>query len=102
MGNILATARGKKIKLSDGNEYTLSPYNMNIMANLEQEFDCSLDKLGEKLKGRMYTTLRRLLWIFLQDNYPEMTLQKAGELVEMDKISEVLKEITASLYGLNT
>lgn len=102
MTDVLATPRGKLIKLADGNDYTLSPYNMNIMANLEEEFDCSLDKLGSKLTGRMFTTLRKLLWVFLRDNYPDMTLQEAGKLVEMDQVGEILKEITSALNGLNT
>ncbi len=102
MTNILATARGKKIKLADGKEYTLSPYNMNMMADLEEEFDCNLDELGGKLKGRMFGTLRKLLWIFLRENHPDMTLRDAGKLVEMDQVAGILKEITSALSGLET
>ena len=99
MVDVLATPRGKKIKLADGKEYNLSPYNLNMMANLEEEFDCDLDGLAEKLKGRRYTTLRRLLWIFLRDNYPDMTLSEAGRLVELDQVAKLLVEITSILSG---
>ena len=102
MTDVLAIPRGKVIKLADGNEYMMSPYNMNIMANLEEEFDCGLEKLGEKLTDRMFTTLRTILWVLLRDNYPDMTLQEAGKLVEMDQVGDVLKEIMSALNGLNT
>ncbi len=101
MTDILTTARGTKIKLADGNEYLLSPYNMNMMADLETEFDCDLSELGDKLKGRRYTTLRKLLWIFLRDNYPDMTLTDAGKLVEMDQVAEILTKIMDILSGLD-
>ena len=100
MKDILATAKGKKIKLADGKEYTLSPYNMNMMADLEEEFDCDLSELGDKLKGRRFTTLRRLLWVFLRENYPDMTLREAGKLVELDQVAGILMQITGILSGM--
>lgn len=100
--DILATSRGKVIKLADGKDYILSPYNLNIMANLEEEFECDLNGLSKKLKGRTFTTLRRLLWVFLRDNYPEITMAEAAKLVEMDQVPMLLTDITAILSGLRT
>ena len=100
MKDILTTAKGTKIKLADGKEYLLSPYNMNMMADLEEEFDCDLSELGDKLKGRRFTTLRRLLWVFLRENYPDMTLKEAGKLVELDQVAEVLNKIMGALSGM--
>jgi len=99
--NILAEVRGKTIKLADGKDYTLAPLNLNLLANLEAEFDCDLEELGAKLStGRVATAFRKLLWLFLRDNYPELKEVDVGRLVEVSIMTDVVAELTLALEGL--
>ena len=96
--NILSEAKGKEIILADGKIYTLSPLNLNSLANLEEAFESSLDKLMDKFGERQASTFRLLLFVLLKENHPDLTLQDAGKLVPMDRLvelSNVLGEILA-------
>ena len=99
--DLLATPKGKTIKLSDGKEYTLAPFTLNTLANLEQEFDCDLEELTAKLAKRAATSFRKLLWVLLREDYPDLTLEGVGKLVELNQMNEVVSELTSALEGLN-
>ena len=99
--DILATPKGRTIKLADGKEYTLAPLTLNTLANLEEAFDCDLEELQSKLAKRGATAFRKLLWVFLRGDYPDLTLVGVGDLVELSQMSEVVTELTAALEGLN-
>ena len=93
--NVLKTPEKKTIKLGD-KDYRLSPLNLNVMADIEEGFGCSLLSLGEELEKRQATVLRRLIHILLKDQYPKMTLTKVGELIDLsnlDAVNEVLGKI---------
>ena len=99
--DILAEVKGKTIKLADGKEYTLSPLNLNLLANLEEAFDCGLEEMGAKLStGRAATAFRKLLWLFLRDNYPELKEVDVGKLVEVSNMKEIVAEVTVALEDL--
>ena len=94
MGNILTEASPSVINLSDGKEYMLPAMTLNVLANLETEFDCGIDKLQEQFGNRTATTLRKFLKVLLQENYPGMTLDKVGKLVRMDDLKDLMDRVT--------
>ncbi len=98
--DILATPKGKTVTLADGKEYTLAPMNLNTLANMEETFDCDLADLTEKMSGRSASVFRKLLWVLLREDYPDLTIDKVGKLVQLDQMTSVVAEITASLEGL--
>ena len=102
--DILATPKGKAVKLSDGKTYNLSPLNLTTLANLEEEFDCDMDELGAKLVASKRTAgaFRGLLWVLLQENYPEISKVDAGKLVEMEQVGGLIKDLLALLMELRT
>lgn len=98
--DILATPKAKAIKLSDGKTYKLPAFNLNVLANLEEEFDCDIENLGEKLTEHTASAFRKLLWVLLRENYPDMSITDAGKLVSLDEMATVVKELTTALEGL--
>ena len=100
--DILTMPRGKAIKLADGKTYNLSPLNLTTLANLEEEFDCDMDELGDKLltSKRTAGAFRSLLWVLLQENYPEISKVDAGKLVEQSQILDLIKDLLALLADL--
>ncbi len=98
--DILTTPKGKKITLADGNEYQLPPMSITVLADLEEAFDCDIEELPKKLSHKTSTSLRKILWILLKYDHPDMTLQQAGQLVELKQIAEVSTEILAALTSL--
>lgn len=83
----------KKITLSDGKEYTLSPINLNVLADIETEMGCSLNELEKKFNKSQASSLRTLLYVLLKPNHPEITPEDVGKLVSVNLISEVSEAI---------
>lgn len=100
--NVLKSPRGRPVKLADGKTYILAPLSLNTLANLEDEFDCELDELEAKLKGRTATAFRKWLWVLLRENYPDMTLEETGKLVELSQMDAIMAELTATFDELKT
>ena len=101
MTDILQKPREQKVTLADGKEYTLPAINLNTMANLEEEFDCGLAELEKRLRsGRTATTFRRLIHVLLRENYPNMTLEEAGKLVEPKDVKDISDSLTKYLGKL--
>ncbi|MBA7602014.1 hypothetical protein ES703_09099 [subsurface metagenome] len=96
--NILSTPKGNTIKLGK-KEYKLSPLNLNVLASIEEEFDCTFAELGEKLEKRQASSLLKLIYILLKDNYPDMTQDKIGGLVDLDNLEEVSTILSKALGG---
>lgn len=76
-----------------GKGYELSPVNLNVLADIEQELNCSIDNLGEAFDKRKATTLRALVWLFLKDKNPELTKEWVGQNVDLDNIEAVSNTI---------
>ena len=95
MENVLTEATGKEIIL-DGKTYKLSPLNLNTLAALEESFDCSLDKLMDKFEKKQSSAFRLLLFTLLRQNHPELTLERVGEIVPIERLAE-LSELIASV-----
>jgi len=96
--NILGTPQRKTIKLG-GRDYELSPLNLNVLANIEEEFDCGVADLGPKLEKRQASALRKLVYILLKDQYSKMTLTKVGELINLSNMAEVSEALAKVLAG---
>ena len=87
-----------KIKLGN-KEYKLSPFNLNVMVGIEEEFDCSLNEVGNLLDTRQAVTLRKLIYILLKDDYPEITKAQIGQLITLKNFEEVSNQIAKVLTG---
>ncbi len=97
--DILATPKGKIVTLADGKEYQLSPMNLNVLANMEEEFDCNLDELGDIFQRRTTTNFRRFLKILMTENYPDLSLEDVGRLVLIETMEPLFKELQGYLSG---
>ena len=100
MSDIMEEPKGRVITLSDGKDYTLAPFTLNTLATMEEEFDCDLEQLQEKLGGRTASAFRRLLWVLLHETHPELTKDQVGKLVRLDKMGEIMAELTAAIESL--
>ena len=96
--NILGTPERKTIKLG-GKDYRLSPLNLNVLADIEEGFDCSIDKVGKMLDKERASALRRLVYILLKQEYPDMTLEKIGEMIDLSNMAEVSEALAKTLAG---
>lgn len=68
-----------RIELTDGKEYDLAPLTANIMADLEDKFDKSIDEL---FSGRVrMKVFRALVYARLHPKYPDLTEEQLGDLL---------------------
>lgn len=88
-----------KVKLADGKEYDLPVLNLNILADLEEEFGCGLEEISNLLQTKQASSLRKTLYILLHKSYPDMTQNKIGELVDMKNLTEVATSVANALSG---
>jgi len=91
--DLMKKVEPRKVKLADGKEYKLGPINLNVLDGLEEEFNCGLGELNEKLANPRASHLKILLYVLLKQNYPDMTKEQAGKLVSMDIIPQVTAAI---------
>jgi len=96
--NILGTPEKKIIKLGE-NEYRLSPLNLNVLADIEEGFDCSIDKVGKMLDKKRASALRKLVYILLKQEYPDMTLEKIGGFIDLSNMAEISEALAKVLAG---
>lgn len=88
-----------------GKHYVLSPLNLNVLADIEEEFNCSLEQVHKMLRGKgsaavkRCTLLRTLIYILLKENYPEMTKTKVGALVDLTNMDKVDDAAGKALTG---
>ena len=79
------------ITLANGQEYKLAPLTANIMADLEDKFDKSIDELfGKSLRMKVF---RALVYARLKPNYPDMTEEQVGDLLTDDVMVNFRKNI---------
>ncbi len=96
--SVLGTGDRKTIKLGD-KEYRLSPLNLNVLADIEEGFDCSIDRVGKMLDKKRASALRRLVHILLKQEYPDMTIEKIGGLIDLSNMAEVSGALAKTLAG---
>ena len=73
--NVLNEEQPTTITLGDGKEYTLPPINLNTLAEMEDNFECGIDRIMELFAERSATTMRKFLYILLKENHPKLTLK---------------------------
>lgn len=95
---VLGTPERKILKLGD-KEYRLSPLNLNVMADIEESFGCSLMKLGKELEKRQAITLRKLIHILLKEEYPDITLSEIGKSITPSDLATVNETLAKVLAG---
>jgi len=67
------------ITLADGKEYQLAPLNVNMLADIEDMFDKSIDEL---VSGSIrMKVMRAILFARLKPTCPDMTEEQLGELM---------------------
>ena len=96
--SVLGTPEKKTIKLGE-KDYQLSPLNLNVLADIEESFGCSLMKLGRELEKRQAITLRKLLFILLKEQYPNITLTEIGKSILPANMPAILKDLAEVLKG---
>jgi len=96
--SVLGTPGRRTIKLGV-KEYELSPLNLNVLADIEDGFDCSIDKVGKMLEKRPSSALRQLIHILLKQAYPDMTLEKIGGLIDLSNMAEISEALAKVLAG---
>ncbi len=100
MTNLLSQPQPKQIVLNDGNTYLLSPLNLNVIADLEEAFDCNIDDVMKKISSNVkFSTWRTFLYVLLKQNHPDMTLRKTGELVSTKMIKDVTSQVLDIMLG---
>ena len=96
--NLLAVAKPRTIKLSDGNEYTIPPINLTTLANIEKTMGFGFGRFATKIETEPMTTLRALIFALLKETNPDLDIDAVGNLItlkEIDKISGTIIEIMA-------
>ncbi len=96
--NVLSKPKGETIKLGD-KEYWLAPLNLNTLANIEDEFDCGLTELGTMLEKKQASTMRKLVYVLLKDQYPKMAMTKIGELIDLTNMASISEALAKVLSG---
>lgn len=87
------------VKLADGKEYKLPILNLNVMADLEEEFELGLEQISNLLQTRQASSLRKTLYILLHRNYQEITKDEIGGLVNMQNLTDVATAVAKALSG---
>lgn len=98
--NILAEDKPKFIKLADGKDYELPVMNLTTFINIEKTIGFGLAQLPQKVIEETALTIGKVIYALLKENYPDITKEKVGDLVNfqvMRDISKVLSEIIANM-----
>lgn len=87
------------VKLADGKDYNLPVLNLNVLADLEDEFGFGLEEISKELESKQASSLRKTLYILLHRAYPDITQDRIGELVDLKNLEEVAKAVATALSG---
>lgn len=93
--SILSTPEKQAIKLGE-KEYHLAAFDLNVMADIEEAFDCSMTELGEQFDKRQAVTLRKILFILLKEEYPDITEIEIGKSItasNMKAVNQVIANV---------
>jgi len=98
--NILSEPKPTTITLADGKEYIIPPLTLNTLIGLEEELNCSIDKVSELLSNRAASTVRAFLFALLKENHPKLTLKDVGALVTADHLPAVLETVVSTVKSI--
>jgi len=83
-----------------GKPYTMPTYiNFNMLAALEDKFDASIQDLQEIMNRRRANAVRFIFYILLKENYPDMTEEDAGKLINTKTQQAITDFITKLMAG---
>jgi len=94
--NLLAVAKPRTIKLTDGKEYTIPPINLTTLANIEKTMGFGFGRFASKMETEPMTTLRALVFALFKESHPDIEIEELGRLItikEIDKISGTISEV---------
>lgn len=83
-------ANKRMVKMGDGKEYNLATLNANMMEAIEEEFNESWDKLMTSPRAKV---AKALVHAMLRPNYPELTREQVGDLLDTPTLFAVQKII---------
>lgn len=94
MSDRLLQETHRTIKLGEI-EYNLAPVNLNILSDIEDEFNCGLGELSKAFEKKNASTLRTLLWIFIKNNgiNLEITREDIGAEIALGDIATIAEQI---------
>ena len=83
------------IKLGE-NEYNLSPVNLNVLADIEDEFGYGLGDLGQAFEKKQASTMRTLLWILIKNNGVDgdISREQIGEHIDIRDVAGIAEKIS--------
>ena len=99
MSDTLNKKEKKIIITLDKKEYILPSLNLNILTNIEEVLGCGLVDVPKEMAKRQATTLRKLVYTMLRNDYPDLTIEEIGRCITVDKIPEVSGAV-AKILGL--
>lgn len=82
--------------LGDGETYTLAILDANMMEAVENEFDKTWNELWQNPRMGI---VKALLLQILKPNYPDMTIQQVGKLLNAKTIAPLVAIITGMTNG---
>ena len=95
--NLLTEEKPRAIKLADGKEYSLPPLNITTLANIEKTMGVGGKKLSLKMENEPVQSIQLFVWALLKQTNPDLTLEKAGTLVDFKSIKEFSEYLTIIL-----
>ena len=98
-GKLAKKPEGQTVTLGNGKEYLLPVLNLNVLADLEEEFGCGLEEISNLLQTKQASSLRKTLYILLHRGYPDITPDKIGELVDIGNLTAVATGVAKALSG---
>lgn len=78
------------VTLADGKTYTLAVLDVNMMEDIEEEFDKSWGELFTNIRVKVVKTV---LWHMLKCNYPEIQKADVGRLVTAKNLPDLVIKI---------
>lgn len=98
---LLKPDEGYKITIGQ-REYEIPPAHWQQLVDIEKHMDCSIHKLGELMEQRMATTTQKVIWVLLQEKYPDLTEEEIGKSMNVSAIrdiGEILNDIVSQLLA---
>jgi len=78
---------------ADGNEYIITPINLNTMLEIEEKFNLnSIDEIDLGTLGlNKARHLRWFFWVLLKQNHPDMDQEDVGRVIDATNAEEAMK-----------
>lgn len=87
------------LTLLDGKQYKLPILNLNMLADLEDEFELGLNEISKLQQERPASSLKRILYALLHRGYPDITRDKVAGLIDMNNLESASETIAKALSG---